>query len=348
MAPRNLMMMMMGHFFSSLVLAGTIGCVTVHRESPALPSPAVVPEQITQTPPNFFHHLEDLAQTEPYEVFVQEWDRQFSKTENQIYLYEGLLLKAETLGRWGNFAEEKALLLDLRERSENRYPSLYERSNLALVAANEGLQEDDEGIALLLQLVKTKPQTASLFYDVEAPAKLSMLYQKLGQTELALKYQRKATNKLAEWIDQGRIDKKNLLPRLYFQMGAVILQSVDKDNFQAQVRTLENSQFYLLKSIELEEPYWSRRARQQLVENYRVLVQFIQTEQKKPFDTFTREEMISRVKMMLNLLSQTNTFSQLRSEQNLHQLTQFFEAKNENEKMLLLIFDQLLKLPQAE
>ncbi len=312
------------------------------------PLPPAAPEQATQAPPHFFNALQESSRDDTLDIFLAQWESQFSKPENQIYLYEGLLLKAETLERWGQFSEAKDLLLDLRERSENRYPALYERCNLALVRAFEGLQSDDEAIALLLQLLKNRPTANSLFYDVEAPAKLSMIYQKMGQTALALQYQTGATRKLTDLLEVGQIDKRVVLPRIYFQMGSVVLREIDSESFMANIRALENSQYFLLKSIELEDPHWSERARQRLQDNYQAVVQFIKGESLDLPDNFAREELISKIKILLNLLAQTSLFVQLKSEQNLHQLQSFFSYKEDIERLLLLIFDQLLKLSQAQ
>ncbi len=302
--------------------------------------------------------LQDSLLNDDIDTFLDKWQSTFAKPSMKVYLYEGLLMKAEAYHRSGDFEQMKEILIDLRQRSRNRFDMIYARATILLVDAYEGLNMDAEALATLLDIEQNLAQQhsrdrdldleASFFYRVEVPAKISIIYRQHNQPSEAKKYLELAQKQLERM--EKRQDALPELPRVYYAMGAVNfdLAADNDDRFEIELDTLCSSQGFLVKSMDLNHNHWSKKSRQRLEKNYLNLLQYLENQTKDlTMDPFVREDLIQRTKASLNCLGKVDAFYKITSSETKPDLSAFLKFRDEIKDKLLVILNQLLRISRG-
>jgi tetratricopeptide (TPR) repeat protein len=142
----------------------------------------------------------------------------------------------------------------------------------------EAMGDDLKAVAALLDAKKLSQHLPAELAMAEIPAKLSAIYARQDREKEALAYLNEAEKGLAKVMqEKGTQLNKTWLAETYFKMGSISTNQLTKDNFSSFSQGQMWVQSYLIKAMKLEDPVWSARAQQKLIETYRSLFQVLES-----------------------------------------------------------------------
>lgn len=141
---------------------------------------------------------------------------------------------------------------------------------LRLSYAYECLRRDDKVVISLIDIRRKTNYLPRQIGLAEVPARLGAAYARLGNQKLAEQFFREAEKGIHSLRDDNKdpYGQKELLAQTLFLMG-----KIDKNTFSFKkprryISLLNHQQVYLLKSVELDNKKWSKRAVRHLIELY--------------------------------------------------------------------------------
>ncbi len=123
--------------------------------------------------------------------------------------------------------------------------------------AYEKLDEDIRALTTLVDLKNYEAYLPTEIAQVQVPGRMALLYNKLGQSEQSLVYQRLAAENLTKY--QGQITPSQVAES-YFKMGTLSTVHVNEDNFAVFFQGFRVSELFLMKAIEQNQEIWSLKA----------------------------------------------------------------------------------------
>lgn len=130
--------------------------------------------------------------------------------------------------------------------------------------------QDVQALSLLLSLVEQKQHLDAELALAELPARISATYTRLGEEQEAQNYLIQAEQGITQLIDRNndKEEQKRWLSYTFLQMGTLSVGQIHWTNFQKLQQAWSETQKYLVRSIELNDPTWSAKAEQELVQTY--------------------------------------------------------------------------------
>lgn len=126
----------------------------------------------------------------------------------------------------------------------------------------------------LASLFEARAQSDALSPEValaEIPARLAVLYSKMGKKNEALDWLLQADRGLKKAVELLGFNRE-WMAKTYFQMGRVSTQQLGTENFLSIVDAQRIVQVYHIKCMRLEDNVWSAKSQQALIENYQELL----------------------------------------------------------------------------
>ena len=156
-------------------------------------------------------------------------------------------------------------------------PKLAAQAYLLLSYVYEGLGDDSKALSAALDAERLSSFLSVPSRLAEVPARLAMLYSQMNDLTQAALYLTKADEGVRVLKTQNpQILGSIFWAQIYYQMGFKSLEQIDDQSISASIQGLMAIQKYSLKSLEFDDPTWSKRAFQQLQKNYLTLWNLIE------------------------------------------------------------------------
>lgn len=193
------------------------------------------------------------------------------KKPNSKYWAKAKFGEADAYEGQGKSQEALTILRKLRDLgfAENRPMAALASYKMSYVY--ESLGDDQQTLATLFEAnaqADFLPEEVAL---AEIPARLAVLYSRMGKRSESLNWLAKADRGLKKSIEVLGFDRQ-WVAKTYYNMGRVSTQQLGNDNFLATVDAQRIVQVYHLKSLKLEDETWSTKSKQALLENYQELL----------------------------------------------------------------------------
>lgn len=199
--------------------------------------------------------------------------RQFqSDFPQSIFFQSARLGEAESLEGQGRYQEAVELNREIYLKTLRYQPEIAAQALYRSGFCYEAMGDDVKAVAAFLDAYKLKEHLPLEVAMAEIPAKLSSIYARQSREKEARDYLNEAEKGLAKVRqEKGAQLGTTWLARTYFQMGSVSTNQLTAESFGSFAQGQMWVQSYLIKAMKLEDPVWSLRAQQKLIETYRDL-----------------------------------------------------------------------------
>lgn len=189
-----------------------------------------------------------------------------------IFVQSARLGEAESLEGQGRYQEATDLNREIYLKTLRYQPEIAAQALYRSGFCYEALGDDVKAVAGFLDAYKLKAHLPAEVAEAEIPAKLASIYARQSREKEARDYLNEAERGLAKVRQQkGAQLGTSWLARTYFQMGSVSTNQLTAESFGSFAQGQLWVQSYLIKAMKLEDPVWSSRAQQKLIETYRDL-----------------------------------------------------------------------------
>ncbi len=142
----------------------------------------------------------------------------------------------------------------------------------------EGMGQIEKSLMALLDLKKRKQFLPEDIALASIPARVSALYYRLDNEEEGAEYLKQAEAGLNSLkARRGANVSEPWLAEIYNKMGFIAMGEINESNFLQMAESVQRLQKYLLYSIEIGDPIWSKLSLENLQFAYRDLWNFLQT-----------------------------------------------------------------------
>lgn len=137
----------------------------------------------------------------------------------------------------------------------------------------EALGQDEKVVATLLDLQKSGLTNQDQIFLAEVPARLAIIYARLGNHKLSESYyaEAEAGIKKLQAKQAAEVNRKWLPKTLYF-MGNLSAREIREKDFEASIRPLEKAQSFLLRVVTMNDEVWSKKASDELYKIYKDII----------------------------------------------------------------------------
>ncbi len=139
----------------------------------------------------------------------------------------------------------------------------------------QALQENEKAIASLKDALNRKEYLPLEVSEAQIPARLASLYASLNQKKAADYFNLQAELGIRYLKNIKKASDQNWLAETLFQMGTLQNDQLDEENFNQNLLSFSRQQKYLLQTIELANPKWSPKAKDQLIQSYSMFLNLI-------------------------------------------------------------------------
>lgn len=182
-------------------------------------------------------------------------------TYNSGQAYEGM----------GNCAKAADRYREAVRGSAGKYQVIEAQALFRLSLAYECLGQDTKAVTALLDAKKREKHLALETGRAELPARLAAAYSRLGNRAKALEYFNQASSGLKMILKNGistREQKETMSRTLYYMGHLNPAQRTADAEPMGFLQSLSMQQPYLLQSVEMNHPVWSRKAAEDLHTGY--------------------------------------------------------------------------------
>ena len=316
-------------FIAPLLLVTLAGCAHLFERSVEADPNDI--QRVAQS--QELNNAQDLLQKGRFEESEKSF-RQFQNKNPQSSFYQSARLgEAESLEGQGRYQEAVDLNREIYLKTLRYHPEIAGQALYRSGFCYEAMGDDTRAIAAFLDAKKLGDHMPAEVALAEIPAKLSAIYARQDREKEALAYLNEAEKGLTKvQKEKGTQLGKEWLARTYFQMGSVSTNQLTKDNFGSFAQGQMWVQSYLIKAMKLEDPTWSPRAQQKLIETYRSLFVLLES---------SEGDLPAQVQMggdLFDLMDQAELFKPLSGEKIQGSEAAFFstlsDIRSKSEKIL--------------
>jgi tetratricopeptide (TPR) repeat protein len=262
---------------------------------------------------------EDLFQKQNYQKALDYFNNFQEDFPHSPFDQQANLGRARSLTNLEKWNESLTILNSVSEIAVSEH----DRRILALASFYsslnyEALGDDPRTLACLMDAEGLQDYLPLEISRAELPARFAVYYNRHGNYDKAKSYFNKAEDGISVFFKK----EKALPAKTYFQMGIVTTGETSRENLSLVLSTLELMQVFTLRSIEVEDPYWSNKALQSLKSNYRdIWNAILQIPRNSAFDPFAseqqqKESQFKVIGQMLEVLQRLRTFQRTKYEDN--------------------------------
>lgn len=251
--------------FASLILVViTSSCVSIKKthffEDPKL-------KRTPPAAPSLYLKASQELENQKWEDAIRDYN-QFLRTEevgNYYWVTQFNLARAYA-GQKNNLkAIEQFRLVSTQQQALQMQALAYYEMSFVYESENQNANL----LASLTDAFSRKVYLSSEVSQAELPARMASAYASLGEYDQAKKYYQIAENGIRNIKREFQSkDIPDWLPRSLYYMGEVSLRRNNFDDLENLLRPLERAQIYLLESAELNDPYWSVKSQNELIQTY--------------------------------------------------------------------------------
>lgn len=206
---------------------------------------------------------------------IKEWDEFLKHYPTTTLTASALYQKAYSMEQMGQYLSavntyRSAIVMWGTKNGKDRAQAL-----LRISAAYEALGENAKSMAALRELEMNRGILSSAQKDIEVPARKALLYAKEGNQSEAKKYYKIASRNMNQYLRKSGAEKNAWLGEVLFRLSETD-PALSFPDFKASIESLSINQSYLAKVIEMEEPYWSKRALERLQLQYDGIKGYVQ------------------------------------------------------------------------
>ncbi|MFK8136928.1 MAG: tol-pal system YbgF family protein [Bdellovibrionales bacterium] len=255
------------------ILSALLSCSFFKKEDDNKKPELSLSQKITKEQRGQVRKLLNLYREGKHEDVVKKTKKFFNQHQTSIYNNEVHLLRGKSFLA---LDEVERALKEFRnseklwaKNKKGRLISLY-----YIGVCHEKLGEDQKLIADLLSLDSKPRLLKSDIYELEIPARLSAAYSREGNIQVANRYFERANKYLSRYIPNKKLPEtqKKLVGRMLFEIGNRALFSNDQRDFDSRLKSIEYSQIYFLRAIELGASPFAEKASDYLLSEYRELL----------------------------------------------------------------------------
>jgi len=201
-------------------------------------------------------------------------ERQFPRS---IYFLSARLGEADCYYRQNSFSLAEETYKDVYQRSLGKNSKLNTTAAFKLSFIYELLNDDVRAIAFALESNKNSRDLTENIQYAELPARLSMLYSKMGKSEEAKAYLYQAEKGVSR-LKKGEMGgNKEWFAKMYLEMGKVSTYQLNANNFIYIVEGQKNNQKFLINVLDYNIPKYSKVAQDTLIQTYKDLWTLVMT-----------------------------------------------------------------------
>ncbi len=212
-----------------------------------------------------------------YPQVAQEAASFLEKYPTTIYTKATEYMWAHALEKQEHFfeaAQKYRTLASSRQPSEARIGAL---AMFRLSYCYESLGEIEKSVTTLFDALKKKQYLAEPVWRATIPARLAVAYYRMENPVKAQKYLQEAEEGVASLRQRKNADfGPSEVAETYYQMGLFSGQQISAENFNVILESFKKGQRFLLHSIEMGDPVWSKEALSATKKAYRDLWNTIQ------------------------------------------------------------------------
>lgn len=193
--------------------------------------------------------------------------RAYMATKPQSRYFESARLgEAQALENLGDYSDAIEIYRDVLKKTRQSFPEIATQALYRSSYSYEALGNEEQAISTLLDAHRLKQHLPVEIAEAEVPARLGLLYAKLGQPQQVQAFNKQALEGL-ERVKEVKVDQ-DWLARTYYQMGLSSENQISSDSLTRHMEALKWAQIYLIKAIKLEDDPWSERAYRRLYRAY--------------------------------------------------------------------------------
>ena len=312
------------------ILLINIGCASLKFwNSDSSTEPSEKQKQSEKESLDLFNNGNKLLDEKKYSEAIQSYSKILSKEPSstmETMTVFNMGVAYEALGKCKRAGQSfrKVVRTNSGEKTRLQAQALYHLSK-----AYECVGADVKVISTLIDLQSRLEFLTEEVAYAELPARLASAYARQGNLELAEKYFKLAEKGLAR-VSSLKIDSKEkseILAKTLFLMGSVSESPGNFKNVTDIIKSLEFSQRYLLKAVEMDHEQWSPRSAESILRVYDKIIARIEPKRNS---TETEEET-----QKLDLAKAALT--------NLELLKRNRFPESINQKVVQVLFEQLHK-----
>jgi tetratricopeptide (TPR) repeat protein len=243
-----------------------------------------------------------------------------------VYLQASRLGEAQALEGLGDWVqasgiEREVSLVTLKEQPQIAALALYRLSFSYLE-----LGEDSKSVAALLDAQRLSQYLPLQVRVAEIPARLSAFYAGQGRDKEAASYLNDAEKGVDNVLKNPPKDlQKDWLAKTYYQMGSISVSQLTALNFIEFLRGERMVQVYLLKAMKLNDPQWSAKSLQYLLDMYQELDRLVTVET-------ARENQVQMAAAFYDLIEGADLFRPLENQRTTSYEVEFYKKLSEVRK----------------
>lgn len=254
-----------------------------------------------------------------------------------VLMQQSRLGEAEALVELQKWSESVEIFSDIVKVTSQQNHQLMALALLKQTSAYEALGEESKVYSSLKDAERFSTLLPTEMALTELPAKLAASLYRQSRYDEAKTYFKKADSGIA--LLRGSLAdklKSQQVAKIYYSMGDFSTDQISEESIQTQLETLKALQIYTLKSVEMNDPIWSKKAFEGLQENYSNIwnaIQSIRLIQGMEVVAAHRQRLLIQQKMMGSYLQIVNELVRLRNPE--------LSPDNEFEKNLFIFISQL-------
>jgi hypothetical protein len=175
--------------------------------------------------------------------------------------YETRWEQAAILLKEQKYDEAEPVLKELYLAGQSASPELSTRALFELGQLSEKKGEWLQALAQFKECESKRSNLPGYKAELELPARLAGLYATLGELQLSENYAKKVESNLQAYMQQISLDQqKAWWAETFFRMGSFPIQNINAENWKEFALRFHSTSQYLIRSMELSDPIWSKRS----------------------------------------------------------------------------------------